>query len=195
MNRRNILPNDPEWAHLVRLEAEKIRNSFPRNPDRWILVDTALQRLTLHRGRGELVEWPVSTARVGLLGKMDSNGTPPGLHIIQKKIGSEAPAGMIFESREPTGVIWDSESAVNDKGGIHPEQDLILTRILTLEGLEEGLNRGPGCDSMERYIYIHGTNHEDQIGHPVSHGCVRMTGLHVTELFDLIAEGDPVVII
>ena len=68
-------------------------------------------------------------------------------------------------------------------------------QILTLEGLEEGLNRGPGCDSMERYIYIHGTNHEDQIGHPVSHGCVRMTGLHVTELFDLIAEGDPVVII
>ena len=75
------------------------------------------------------------------------------------------------------------------------EEDLVLTRILTLEGWEDGVNRGEGCDSLSRFIYIHGTNHEDRIGEPVSHGCIRMSNADVINLFERVEEGDPVVII
>ena len=90
-------------------------------------------------------------------------------------------AGTVFVSREPTGETWRGEAR---------EDDLILTRILTLDGLEDGVNRGAGCDSLERYIYLHGTNHEDLLGRPVSHGCVRLSNEHVCQLFDHMREGD-----
>ena len=64
-------------------------------------------------------------------------------------------AGTVFVSREPTGETWSGEPR---------DDDLILTRILTLDGHEDGVNRGPGCDSLERYIYLHGTNHEALLG-------------------------------
>jgi hypothetical protein len=137
-------------------------------------------------------QWPVSTAAVGLDNRQDSGGTPPGLHRIHRKIGTEAETGMIFESRQATGIMWRADA---DPPAAKPESDLILTRILTLDGCEEGINRGPGVDSLERYIYIHGTNHEDGIGTPVSGGCVRLKSADVIALFDQVAEGDPVVII
>jgi UDP-N-acetylmuramate--alanine ligase len=96
---------------------------------------------------------------------------------------------MIFESRQPTGILW------RHSGDQMQEDDLILTRILTLDGLEDGINRGPEIDSLARYIYIHGTNHEGAIGSPESGGCVRMTNIHVVELFDRVQQEDPVVIL
>ena len=111
--------------------------------------------------------------------------TPPGWHRIHARIGEGAPSGAVFVSREATGDRWKGE----------PEAaDLILTRILTLEGLEDGVNRGPGHDSLERYIYIHGTNHEEELGRPASHGCVRMGNADVIDLFARVAVGDPVVV-
>ncbi len=71
---------------------------------------------------------------------------------------------------------------------------MILTRILTLDGLEHGINRGPGCDSLARYIYLHGTNQEHLIGRPLSHGCVRLANDDVRELFERVREGDLVFI-
>ena len=116
-----------------------------------------------------------------------SHGTPPGVHRIARKIGGGAPAGTIFNERVSNGEIW--------KPGQHTEEDLILTRILTLEGLEEGINSGSGVDSLARYIYIHGTNHEAEIGKPASGGCIRMTTADIIDLFDRVEEGDPVVVI
>jgi UDP-N-acetylmuramate--alanine ligase len=63
-----------------------------------------------------------------------------------------------------------------------------LTRILRLEGLEEGINKGPGVDSFERYIYIHGTGREDLIGTPLSHGCVCLRNLDIIRLFGMVKE-------
>ncbi len=90
----------------------------------------------------------------------------------QARIGEDAAPGTVFVSREPTGETWCGEAC---------DDDLILTRILTLDGLEDGVNRGPGCDSLERYIYLHGTNHEGLLGPPavawlrapVERRCVR----------------------
>jgi UDP-N-acetylmuramate--alanine ligase len=129
----------------------------------------------------------VSTAAVGVESREGSGGTPPGVHVVDRRIGDGATSGTVFESREPTGRVWTA--------GDGDEADLILTRILTLDGREDGVNRGPGVDSRERYIYIHGTNHEENVGRPVSGGCVRMTNVDVVELFDRVDEGDPVVII
>lgn len=160
---------------------------------RWLLVDVLTQRLFALEGSEVTADWIVSTAAAGVDNRQDSGGTPPGLHLIHRKIGHGAESDMIFESREHTGILWRRPSP--GQPDLSDEKDLILTRILTLTGLEDGLNRGPGVDSLERYIYIHGTNHEEAIGSPVSGGCVRMTNTDVIALFDLVSEGDPVVII
>ena len=96
------------------------------------------------------------------------------------------PGGAVFESRAPTGAVWRGEPT---------EDDLIITRILTLEGLEDSVNRGPGCDSLGRYIYIHGTNHVAELGRPTSHGCVRLSSEDIAELSERVREGDAVVIV
>ena len=40
-----------------------------------------------------------------------------------------------------------------------------MSRILWLEGLEEH-----NANTRDRFIYIHGTKHENKIGSPASHG-------------------------
>jgi len=148
------------------------------------------QRLLLVREQTIDRVWPVSTARAGLDCRGDSGGTPAGLHRIDRKIGAQAAVGTVFSSRLPTGEVWRP-----DKASADDDRDLILSRILTLDGREEGVNRGPGVDSLARYIYIHGTNHESAIGQSESAGCVRMRNADVIELFELVNEGDAVVIV
>ena len=168
------------------------RDRFGVYPDgadrRWLLVDTRNQRLILLRGDRPLGAWPVSTAAAGIDARQDSGGTPPGAHRIGRRIGAGMPTGTVFVSREPTGETWRPEDAPRP-------DDMILTRILTLVGCEPGLNQGPGVDSHARYIYLHGTNHEDRLGHPVSHGCVRLGNADIEDVFERVREGDPVVIV
>src|SRR4029079_7697570 len=128
----------------------------------------------------------VSTAAAGIGGEENSGKTPPGWHVVKRKIGEGAPPGAVFESLEPSGARWRGEE---------PDADLILTRILTLDGLEPGVNAGPGCDSLERYIYLHGTNQEGRLGAAASHGCVRLANHDVIDLFERMREGDPVAIV
>lgn len=156
------------------------------DPESLLVVDVERQRLYL-LDRGRIVaNYPVSTSCVGLGGNEGSFRTPPGLHRVAGKIGDGAPLGAVFESREPTGAVWNGDEV--------PE-DLILTRVLTLDGQEEGKNRGPGCDSLSRFVYIHGTNHEHALGTPSSHGCVRMANRDVVDLFARIEVGAPVLIV
>ncbi|MBK8165172.1 MAG: L,D-transpeptidase [bacterium] len=161
-----------------------------------MLVDVAGQRLYLLDGIVPLADWPVSTAAAGIDAREGSGGTPPGVHRIGQRIGADAPPGTVFVSREPTGHVWGpGQPEAPGQADATADQDLILTRVLTLDGLEEGINRGPGVDSASRYIYLHGTNAEDRLGTPCSHGCVRLANADVAMLFDLVREGDPVVII
>ena len=161
------------------------RSTPPGSPShRSILISVAHQRLALlvpDRAR----MFPVSTARWGTGAAEGSQQTPLGAHRIRHKIGGGAAWGTIFKARRSTGAVWD---------GVAVDDDLILSRILWLEGLEDGVNRGAGIDSFDRYIYIHGTNHEQLIGTPASHGCVRMRNDDIIELFDCVEEGDRVII-
>ena len=68
------------------------------------------------------------------------------------------------------------------------ENDYVTSRILWLDGLEEGHNKGGNVDSFKRYIYIHGTHEEGLIGEKASHGCIRMFNNDVIELFSYIPE-------
>jgi UDP-N-acetylmuramate--alanine ligase len=150
-------------------------------PARLVVIDIERQLATLIEGDEAVASWPVSTARAGIGGESGSYRTPPGWHRISQRIGQDALPGTVFVSREPTGETWRGEAR---------DDDLILTRILTLDGLEEGVNRGPGCDSLSRYIYLHGTNQEELLGRPLSHGCVRLSNSDITALFDRVGEGD-----
>jgi len=154
-------------------------------PSRLALVDAENQWLYWIE-RGEVVlEYAISTAANGIGGEADSGRTPPGWHRVHARIGARKPRGTVFRSREDSGERWKGEAR---------DDDLILTRVITLDGMEPGVNRGPGFDSLERYIYLHGTNHEDELGVPRSHGCVRLANDAVVELFDRMKTGDPVVI-
>ena len=154
-------------------------------PGRLLVVDVARQRMGwLEAGRLRL-DLAVSTAAAGIGGEDGSLRTPPGWHQIAARIGEGMPAGTVFVSRVPTGEPWDGGAS---------DADLILSRILTLEGLEEGVNRGPGCDSLERYIYLHGTNREDLLGFPVSHGCIRLANADVISLHECVQVGDPLLV-
>lgn len=152
--------------------------------DRYLLVSIQEQAMALIVA-GQIVEiFPVSTSKNPPSSEADSFGTPCGLHCIGDKIGADAPAGMVFKGRVPTGRLFSEISADLAAG------NLITSRILRLRGMEPGRNSGPGCDSFARYIYIHGTNHEDRIGQPFSGGCVEMRNRDVIRLFERVENGD-----
>ena len=144
-----------------------------------LVVEVARQRLRVRTRRGVWRVFRVSTAAKGLGSVSGSNATPPGWHRVAKWIGAGAPAGQVFQSRRRVRRVLAPAEWRMPEG-----EDLILSRILRLAGLEPGVNQGAGIDSYARYIYLHGTNHEQLLGTPASHGCVRMANRDIIELFD-----------
>ncbi|WP_299974883.1 L,D-transpeptidase [uncultured Pseudoteredinibacter sp.] len=158
-----------------------------------LLVSVAEQSCyLLDRDANVLESYSVSTAQRGVCAQEGSFGTPVGLHCIRERIGADMPLGMCFKGRQATGEIASIE---NQAPPCRTEGDFILSRIMWLEGLEPGINQGHGIDSHARYIYIHGTNEEYLIGQAASHGCIRMRNSDVIELFDLLTEYTPVLIL
>lgn len=151
----------------------------------YLHVDIKNQRLFFIKNKAVVKTYPVSTSKFGIGNIENSNMTPLGVHQISNKIGHNAPHGRIFRSREDTGENYNENMT---------EENLILTRILRLDGLEPGINKGGKIDSFSRYIYIHGTNREDLIGTPMSHGCICMRNNDIIELFDSVEEGTLVII-
>lgn len=142
-----------------------------------IVIDIASQKLYLHNIQNQIIaEYPISSAIKGLGEVKGSEQTPRGLHIIHQKIGENSPIFSVFKGRKPTGKIWNHTDTT---------EDLILSRILWLQG---------EMTPLDRYIYIHGTNDEKNIGKPRSHGCIRMRNLDVIDFFDRVSKGDTVFI-
>ncbi len=147
----------------------------PASENLTLHVSVVAQTLEVRTAAGEVLRsYPVSTSRFGLGTEPGSQRTPLGVFRIGEKLGDGEPVGAIFKSRQPTGQ--------NGLGST--DADLVLTRILWLEGLDEH-----NTNTRERYIYIHGTNHEALLGQPASHGCVRMSNADVAELYDLVPAG------
>lgn len=152
--------------------------------DRCLLISIAEQTMALINGEQLVESFSISTSKNTPSCEAESFGTPTGLHCIGDKIGAEAATGMVFKGRQPTGQLFHEVPAEAATG------NLITSRILRLRGLEPGKNSGRGCDSYARYIYIHGTNHEDRIGQPFSGGCVEMRNADVIRLFEMVEPGD-----
>jgi phosphoserine phosphatase len=133
------------------------------------------QTLKVFRGTNLERTYPVSTAAKGIGFTPGSLRTPTGRFVIAQKIGDGHPPGTIFVAREPVG-LWQTGEA--------SEKDHVLTRIIRLSGLAP-----ENANSFDRFIYIHGTNHEDKLGTPASCGCIRLSNADVVELYDLIQPG------
>jgi hypothetical protein len=156
-------------------------------PSRFILlVSVRSQRMQLVQPRPAffppdylpLKAFRVSTSRFGTGQTKNSNRTPLGLHRVARKVGGGWPAGAVFQNREMMGYTWNGRP------------DAAIThRILWLEGLEPGFNRGGNVDTFERYIYIHGTGDEPALGRPASRGCIHVSGAELVPLYDLVPLG------
>ena len=169
------------------METVRLRNIYEKlgpfliDPRKIFLVVSIETQTLLVCVNDTIIErYDASSSRFGTGMRENSLKTPLGIHRIKEKFGAGAPAGRIFKDRIDTGIDWDRRST---------EDNLILTRILRLEGLEEGVNKGAGVDSYERYIYIHGTSREELIGTPLSHGCVCLRNLDIIRLFEIVKEG------
>jgi L,D-transpeptidase YbiS len=148
----------------------------------FLAVHLARQTMSLFRrhGGGYALQriFRCSTSRFGVGEKAGSNMTPRGLHRVARKIGGGWPIGTVFKGRQVVGFTWNGQPSAR-----------IVHRILWLEGLEQGLNRGGEVDSFRRYIYIHGTGDESTLGRPDSHGCVQLSGDDLLPLYDKLPEG------
>jgi hypothetical protein len=151
---------------------------------RVLLVSIPHQEMAFYCDDRLELRYPVSTSRRPPSNRENSLGTPTGLHAVVARVGKRAMSGMVFKGRQPTGKRYRDLPAEEQAG------NLITSRILRLRGLEPGINQGPGIDSLDRYIYIHGTNHEERIGSPFSGGCIEMRNADVIELFERVELGD-----
>lgn len=155
-----------------------------------IEIHIPTQTLTLFDDTGKVLHrYPVSTAMRGAGEEAGSYCTPRGRHVIRAKIGAGQPENTVFVRRRPTGEIYSPELEAQ-----FPGRDWILTRILWLSGCEAGYNRLGSCDTMRRYIYIHGTPDSAQMSIPASHGCIRMRNADIMELFDRVPAGTVVLV-
>ena len=161
---------------------ESIESSY-EYLDTLLYVDIPSQQMFFIK-KGEIVNiYSISSSYYGTGNKVNSLMTPLGKHEIYKKLGENLPENAILKGR-----VWNGAIADIIKEPIDTDFDHVTSRILWLDGLEEGKNKGPGIDSRERYIYIHGTAEEGLIGKPASDGCIRMYNKDVIELFDLVDE-------
>ena len=156
-----------------------MENSQPQ-----IMVLIAKQQLLLLNNGQIIGKYPTNTAKNGVGEQQDSGCTPRGKHQIRAKIGAGQATGRVFVGRRPSGEIY---SPALDRA--RPDRDWILSRILWLSGLEPGVNRLGNVDTMQRYIYIHGSPDDCVTTEPQSHGCIRMKNKDIIDLFDRVEIG------
>lgn len=146
-----------------------------------IYINIEKQMLYLVSNNDTIAKYKVSTSKYGVGNFDKSEKTPLGKHKISSKYGENMPIGSTFEGR-----IFNGKTSEIFKDSTITSDDLVLTRVLRLKGLERGVNYGGDVDTFKRLIYIHGTNEEGLIGTPASHGCIRMKNIEVIELFKIV---------
>lgn len=154
-----------------------------------IEIDISEQRLYLTEGNDIKASYSISSSKYGEGSIENSFKTPLGHHVIKEKIGEGVEKNTIFKSRINTKRSADIIEEYQDS-----DDDFVTSRIMWLDGKEEGKNKGGAVDSFARYIYIHGTHEEGLIGTKASHGCIRMFNADAIELFDRIKIGTKVLI-
>lgn len=170
-------------SNFSALELENIRKSNEESR-RKMTVKTVDQVAELWDENQILKVYRISTALNGLSCKEGSYCTPTGKLRVASKIGHSLPIGSVLRSRIPTGEVW-SNDPTNPLAS--SDEDLVLTRLLWLEGAEDH-----NANTFKRYIYLHGTNQEHLLGKPASHGCIRFSNQDIVEVFDALQAGNEV---
>jgi len=163
------------------------KNTFT---DEVIYVSIKEQKLYYIQHDSIIKEYIISSSSYGIGSKAGSNKTPIGLHSIKEKYGDNTPINGKMTDR-----VFHGNIATIYTDETRSKTDDITSRILWLEGLEKGKNKGKGIDSFSRYIYIHGTSEEGRLGMPASHGCIRMKNKEVIDLYKLVEVGTLVLIL
>ena len=172
-------PGKAKHAKLLAELAEKYPSYYANGV---FVVDDSEQRMYWYKNDKLVQKFTISTAANGLGNKPESNTTPAGAHRISTKIGKNAARGAVFDKLQNTGEIAKIYTKPN-----YSATALVLSRILRLDGLEPGKNKGGSVDTFNRAIYFHGTNKEGNLGKRASHGCIRMKNDEVIELFGQVS--------
>jgi lipoprotein-anchoring transpeptidase ErfK/SrfK len=172
-------PGKAKHANLLAELAEKYPSYYANGV---FVVDDSEQRMYWYKNDKLVQKFTISTAANGLGNKPESNTTPAGAHRISTKIGKNAARGAVFDKLQNTGEIAKIYTKPN-----YSVTALVLSRILRLDGLEPGKNKGGSVDTFNRAIYFHGTNKEGNLGKRASHGCIRMKNDEVIELFGQVS--------
>ena len=172
---------------------ERVNNYLDRKntfTDEVIYVSIKKQTLYYIQHDSIIKQYIISSSAYGIGSKSGSNKTPIGLHSIREKYGEKTPI-----NGKMTGRVFHGDIATIYTDQTKSKTDDVTSRILWLEGLEKGKNKGKGIDSFNRYIYIHGTSEEGRLGKPTSHGCIRMKNKEVIDLYKLVEVGTLVLIL
>jgi L,D-transpeptidase YbiS len=143
-----------------------------------LIVDVGHQKASLWEGHTLKGVFTISTAKRGLGSTPNSGCTPTGTLRVAEKFGEGMPLGTIFKDRVAVGQ-WDGRDIEG--------RDMILSRILWLEGMEP-----TNQTTHDRYIYLHGTSHESKLGTPNSEGCIVFANKDIVKVFDALEVGDTV---
>ncbi len=156
-----------------------IANTDGRNTT-WILVNTSEGKISFCDRDAIVKTWHCSIGKNGT-GSADGSGcTPLGIHRVVEKYGHGLPSRAVLKDRVFSGDVIDKTATA---------ANMVQSRIIRLAGCENGINKGNGVDTYQRFVYIHGACREDLVGLPQSHGCITMINSEVIELFDLVSEG------
>ena len=178
-------------AALLELILEYTSAAYPSETlSEFLYVGIRRQKMYHIKNNKIFSTYPVSTSYKGAGNNIGSFKTPTGLHFIAEKIGDNAPVATLFINKKNTGKVVPVNITE-----VSSNKDEITSRVLSLKGLQQGINKGKKYDTFARGIYIHGTSDEASIGKPSSHGCIRMKNDDIIELFDLLSVGTKVVLI
>ena len=178
-------------AALLELILEYTSAAYPSETlSEFLYVGIRRQKMYHIKNNKIFSTYPVSTSSKGAGNNIGSFKTPTGLHFIAEKIGDNAPVATLFINKKNTGKVVPINITE-----VSSNKDEITSRVLSLKGLQQGINKGKKYDTFARGIYIHGTSDEASIGKPSSHGCIRMKNDDIIELFDLLSVGTKVVLI
>ena len=169
---------------------EYINNIYKKEFDELLFISVSEQKMHHIKDEKIIKTYIISTSAYGIGNQSGSNKTPEGLHKVAEKHGDNTPLngrmiGRVFYGQIATIYTDQSKSKTDD----------VTSRVLWLDGIEKGKNKGEGIDSYKRYIYIHGTSEEGRLGTPSSHGCIRMRNKDVIELYKKIKIGTLVLIL
>ena len=179
-----------ENMNIVLSSFEKLSKYGLKENETYLVIKVELQKLFVCKNTEVIDEYDISSGAKGVGNVMESYKTPLGSHKIAGKYGDNEPIGTIFEGKKSMNITTKIYYEPVDT-----PMDYVTTRIINLEGLEEGINKGGNVDTLKRFIYIHGTQEEGLIGKPASKGCIRMRNDEVITLFNQVHVGTFVEII